>query len=52
MSFARRRDETAKENEDEHEVHLDHAVKIRVDQLNDKIRSKQDLYQLLNGYCN
>jgi hypothetical protein len=41
----------AKENDKEENEEIKKAVKIRIDVLNSKIRSKEDMYQLLTGYC-
>jgi hypothetical protein len=41
----------AKENNKEENEEIKKAVKVRIDVLNSKIRSKEDMYQLLTGYC-
>jgi hypothetical protein len=39
-------------NEENKEVvEVQKAIKVRVDVLNNKIRSKEDMYKLLTGYC-
>jgi hypothetical protein len=40
------------QNEENKEIQeIQDAIRVRVDTLNNKIRSKEDMYQLLTGYC-
>jgi hypothetical protein len=50
MASRVRKEETKRKQEMEVPA-VQEAIKVRIDTLNSKIRSKQDMYHLLTAYC-